>query len=85
MEELKSADNYSRMAYQDFDHDICNKFNEMAKEEIKHYDYFTSILNKEKSKENDNDNGFCQILVKTYDDFLLEWKEQILYRINNFK
>lgn len=85
MKELKAAEEYNKMAYHATDAAMAQKFNEMAKEEIKHYEYIRSVLDKERAKEPHKEDGFCDIFVKTYEEYLDDWKGKILYNINNFK
>ena len=85
MKELSSSEDYNNMAHYADDATMAQKFNEMAKEEMKHYDYLRSILDKEKAKESNSKDMFCYKFVDTYEESLNDWKNRIMYKINTFQ
>lgn len=85
MKELKSAEDYNKMACHAEDVALAQKLNEMAKEEMKHYDYLRSVLDKEKAKETASKDAFCYKFVDTYEESLNDWKNRIMYKINSFQ
>lgn len=81
LDEIKMAEKYVVLAMHMEDPAVCQKLVEMAKDELKHYDYLDSLLHKEKT----TDEHELEHMVSTYEDITKDWKDEVMFKISNFQ
>lgn len=87
IEEIEMAEKYVKLAYYIEDPTISQKFNDIAKDEIKHYEYLKSVLKREE-KEMEQDEPSEDVHKKfmdSYEEMIDDWKDKVIFKINNYQ
>jgi rubrerythrin len=84
MHELKMAEKYSEMADTVKDTTISSKFIEMAKDEMKHYDFLQTVLEKKETEMKAAGKDVSEELDISYSEMFSEWKDRIAYKISKY-
>lgn len=87
LEELEMAEKYCKLALHCEDPVTSQKFNEIAKDEIRHYEFLKSVLKKEETEmtKDGTTNRMGADVLESYKEILDEKKDRIMYKINNFQ
>lgn len=87
VKEIEMAENYARFACYVDDPTVAQKFNEIAKDEIKHYEYFKSILKKEEieMEKIEPKEDVHKKFMDSYIEMVEDWKDKIVYKINSYQ
>lgn len=85
IEELDMAEKYCKLASYFEDAATSSKFNEIAKDEIRHYEFLKSILKKESESIKNDKDEMGKDLSNAYREILDDKKDRIMYKINNFQ
>lgn len=87
LKEIEMAEDYVKLACHIDDPATSQKFNEFAKEEIKHYDFIKSVLkNKEMEMEKQNpEKDVHKEFKDSYQEMLDDWKDKVVYKINSYQ
>lgn len=80
VDEIGMADNYTELARYVEDPMLSQKLNEMAKDEMKHYDYIASIIKKQEMSEES-----CKEMTESYRHVMEDYKDKVSYKINSYQ
>ena len=87
VQEVDMAEKYVELASCIEDPSTSQKFNEMAKDEIRHYEYLKSVLKKEEmemEKTRPHEDVHKEIM-DSYREMIDDWKDKVVYKINNYQ
>lgn len=87
LDEIEGAEKYIKMAKHCKDQAMAMKFQEMAKEEMKHYDNLHNFLNKmidDKSKEGENMEDIYKASYEGFENMYHDWADKVAYEISSF-
>lgn len=80
------AENYVRMAAHIEDPSTAQRFNDLAKDEIRHCEFLQSVLEKErKEMEKGDTKRLYEDTYNSYEEMIDDWKDRVVYKINNFQ
>ena len=87
IEEIESAEHYVKLALCIEDPSVSQKFNELAKDEIRHYEYLKSVIKKEEleMEKTEPHEDVHKEIMDSYVEMIEEWKDKVVYKINNYQ